>query len=277
MVSTATTIACIITLFMTLVFPAIILAVYAAKNKGQGVVSAWFLGAAGFFVTQILIRVPILTALSATEGFTALSNNQPLLFTFLLAFTAGLFELVGRFGAAKLMRKRLTYRRSLAAGLGHGGIEAMLLIGMAYVSNLAYIAMINSGAFDTVLAEVAATGMDVTQLEMLRDQLVGYPASIFLLASLERLLTMAAHAAMSMIVCYSLHAGHMWKGLLLCLGIHTLLDTTTIFGLLFNQGKLSQGVAYGIIYLLLAVAAVLSILVLKGIRSRWPDPTEEAV
>lgn len=277
MVSTATTIACVITLFMTLVFPVIILAVYAAKNKGQGVVSAWFLGAAGFFVTQILIRVPILTALSATEGFAALSNNHPLLFTFLLAFTAGLFELVGRFGAAKLMRKRLTYRRSLAAGLGHGGIEAMLLIGMAYVSNLAYIAMINSGAFDTMMAEVAATGMDITQLEMLRDQLVNYPASIFLLASLERLLTMAAHAAMSMIVCYSLHAGHIWKGLLLCLGIHTLLDTTTIFGLLFNQGKLSQGVAYGIIYLLLAVAAVLSILVLKGIRSRWPDPTEEAV
>ena len=65
MVSTATTIACLITVFVTLVFPVILLIVYAAKNKSQGVVSAWFLGAAGFFVTQILIRVPILTVLSA--------------------------------------------------------------------------------------------------------------------------------------------------------------------------------------------------------------------
>lgn len=277
MVSTATTIACLITVFVTLVFPVILLIVYAAKNKSQGVVSAWFLGAAGFFVTQILIRVPILTVLSATEGYATLYSDHPLLLTFLLAFTAGLFELVGRFGAAKLMSKRLTYRRSLAAGLGHGGIEAIVLIGMTYVSNLALISMINTGAFDVMLAETAATGMDVTQLEMIRAQLVGYPPSIFLLASLERLLTMAAHAAMSMIVCYSLHAGHIWKGLLLCLGLHTLLDCTTVFGLLFNQGKLSQGVAYGISYLLLGIAAALSIVVLKGIRRRWPDPTEEAV
>ena len=49
-----------VTLVIALVLPVVILIVYAIKNRKQGVVGAWFLGAAGFFVTQMVIRTPIL-------------------------------------------------------------------------------------------------------------------------------------------------------------------------------------------------------------------------
>ena len=186
MVPMMTIIACVITLTVTLVLPVAVLIVFAGKNKKQGIVSAWLLGAAGFFVTQILIRVPVLTALQGQNWFTGFSQNHLFLYAFALAFTAGLFELAGRFGAAKCLAKKLTWKRALAAGLGHGGIEAMLLIGMAYVNNLAYIAMINTGSFDTALVQTASMGMDVSQLEMIRTQLLEMPSAIFLLGGFER-------------------------------------------------------------------------------------------
>ena len=190
MVSITTIIACVITLLVSLVLPVAVLIGFALKNKKQGIVSSWLLGAAGFFVPQMLIRLPILTVLQSQSWFAVFAQNNLFLYSFGLAFTAGLFELAGRFAVAKLMEKRLTWKRSLAAGLGHGGIEAMLLIGMTYVNNPIYIGMINSGYYDTLIAQTAGMGVDVTQLELVRTQLIGMSPAMFLLAGFERLLAM---------------------------------------------------------------------------------------
>ena len=266
MVPMMTIIACVITLTVTLVLPVAVLIVFAGKNKKQGIVSAWLLGAAGFFVTQILIRVPVLTALQGQNWFTGFSQNHLFLYAFALAFTAGLFELAGRFGAAKCLAKKLTWKRALAAGLGHGGIEAMLLIGMAYVNNLAYIAMINTGSFDTALVQTASMGMDVSQLEMIRTQLLEMPSAIFLLGGFERILAMTAQTAMSVLVCWGVHRKKLLPCLLACLGIHTFIDLTAGLSLV-----LPQNIAYVLIYGILIAVAAASLRILKAIRRRWQE------
>jgi len=264
MVSITTIIACVITLLVSLVLPVAVLIGFALKNKKQGIVSAWLLGAAGFFVTQMLIRLPILTVLQSQSWFAVFAQNNLFLYSFGLAFTAGLFELAGRFAVARLMEKRLTWKRSLAAGLGHGGIEAMLLIGMTYVNNLIYIGMINSGYYDTLIAQTAGMGVDVSQLELIRAQLVGMSPSMFLLAGFERLLAMTGHLAMSVLVCYGVAHKKVGICVLMCLGIHTLIDLTAGISL-----ALPQNIAYPIIYAILVVMAVVSVVILKNIHSRW--------
>ena len=264
MVPITTVVACIITLLVSLVLPIVVLIGLAVKNKKQGIVSAWLLGAAGFFVPQILIRLPILTVLQSQSWFAVFAQNNPFLYAFALAFTAGLFELAGRFVVAKLLEKKLTWKRSLGAGLGHGGIEAILLIGMTYVNNLIYIAMINSGYFDTLIAQTAGLGVDVTQLELIRIQLVGMASSMFLLAGFERLLAMTGHLAMSVLVCYGVAHKKVGICVLLCLGIHTLMDLTAGISLV-----LPQNIAYPVIYVVLTVMAVVSVVILKNIRRRW--------
>ena len=264
MIPVSTIAACCITLFVSLILPVLVLILFAAKHRKQGILSAWLLGAAGFFVTQILIRLPILTALQNQSWFLSFAQNHLFAYAFSLAFTAGLFELAGRFAVAKLMRKRLTLRRSLAAGLGHGGIEALLLIGITYINNLAYIAMINSGAFDTIVAQTAALGVDVSQLELIKQQLLTASPALFLLAGLERILAMTGHVAMSMLVCYGV--AHRKTGIctLLCLGIHTLMDLTAGISLL-----LPQSTAYPVIYAVLTLMAVLSLFVIRELTRRW--------
>lgn len=273
MVSAATILACVFTLTVCLVLPVVLLLLLARRYKEEKIFPAWLLGAAGFVVTQMLIRVPILTVLQTQSWFVAFSQKNPFLYAFALAFTAGLFELAGRFAVAKLMAKNLTFRRSLAAGLGHGGIEAMLLVGMAYVNNLIYIAMINSGAFESMLAEVAALPQaeaTIAQLEMIKTQLISYSPAMFLLGALERVLTICCHAGMSMIVCYGVAAKKNLPCVLICLGIHTLIDLTAGFAMLAN-GNMSQSALYFIIYLILAAAALISLLVIRKLRGRWPQ------
>lgn len=266
MVSTATILFVVFSLFVSLILPVLLLILFAARNKKQGIVSAWLLGAAGFFVTQILIRLPILTALQSQSWFLAFAQNHLFLYAFGLAFTAGLFELAGRFAVAKCLQKNLTYKRSLAAGLGHGGIEAMILIGMTYVNNLIYIAMINSGAFDMVLAQTAAMGVDVSQLELIREQLLNTAPALFLLGGFERILAMIAHAAMSMVACWGVYSKKVLPCLLTALGIHTFIDLTAGLSLV-----LPQTTAYVVIYAILIAVAGLSLWILKDIRRRWQE------
>jgi len=264
MIPVSTVLSCILTLCISLILPVLALILFAIRNKKQGILSAWLLGAAGFFVTQILIRLPILTALQSQSWFLAFAQNHLFLYAFSLAFTAGLFELAGRFAVAKLLQKNLTFKRSLAAGLGHGGIEAMFLVGMTYVNNLIYIAMINSGSFDTLLAQTAAMGVDVSQLELIRTQLLSTSPLLFALAGFERLLAMTGHVAMSLIVCYGMAHKQVLRCVLVCLGIHTLMDLTAGLSL-----ALPQNIAYPIIYAILIVMAVISLILIRKIRCRW--------
>ena len=268
MVSTATIAACIVTLAVSLLLPIAIYVIYGCRHKGEGVWVAWLLGAAGFFVLQMLMRIPILNVLAMLPAVTAFSKEHYALYCLMLGVTAALFETAGRFIVAKILHKRLTFSRSLAAGLGHGGIEAIAIVGLTYVNNLVYIFLINHGQFEAILEEASAMPEIVAQLEQVRDTLVASSAELFLLGGLERLLTMIVHIGMSVLVCYAMARGHVWRGLLVCFGLHTLLDT----GVGIISGiDLPKAATYGVIYGILAVLAVLTILFVRWVQRHWPQ------
>lgn len=268
MVSTATIIACIVTLFISLILPLLCLLVYGLRNRGQGIWSAWLLGAAGFFVPQILIRSPILGALAANTGFVAFGQLHPWVFGFSLALSAALFELAGRLGAALLMKKRLTGRRALAAGMGHGGIEAILIVGLTYINNLVYIVLIQTGGFDALISQAAASGADTSQLLAIRESFLNLSPGILLLAGYERLVTMVCQAAMSVMVCCGVYKKRLLPWALACLGVHTFLDSSACVQNLVGKG-LSQAAAYGIIYLVMTAAAAVCVVVLVPVCRSW--------
>ena len=264
-----------LTLIVSLIVPPAFAAVYASRHKKQGIWSAWLLGAAGFVVPQICIRLQLLNVLSARDGFQEFTQTHPVLYALGMAFSAGLFELVGRFAVAMLLRKKLTYRRALAAGLGHGGIEAMLIVGMAYINNLVFLALIQTGGFDAFVAQTAAAGVDVTYLKTIPDTLAATPSVLYLLAGFERLLTMTCHAAMSMLVCYGVHS-RKTAPTIFAFAMHVCIDSVASISLFIGKG-LSLPTAYTIIYILLTAFTVLAIVILKNIRARWEAETVQEV
>lgn len=278
MVSGASIFFMCLTLFISLVMPVILLIVYAVKNKGKSVISAWFLGAAGFFVMQVLLRLPVLSVLSLVPGFQSFAENQYVVYVLILAFTAGLFEVVGRFVVAKIMSKNLTYERSIAAGLGHGGIEAMVLIGITYINNLLYAAMINAGTFDSLVEQTAALGVDVSSLYAVKTALVDTSAYLFGLAGFERILTIISHTAMSLVVCYFVYKKQAMKGVLISLALHTLLDGVggLISGLStpYMGNVISQNTGYVLIYTFLTIMTVVSVMIILKVKKEFKKKAE---
>ena len=274
MVSLASIIAMFITLAICMFVPIIALIVYAVKNKGKGVWIAWLLGAAGFFVMQIIIRMTILSILQMQSGFVEWVNNNYILYVAILAFTAGLFEVVARYAVAKFLKKKQCYEVAVGAGLGHGGIEAIVLIGITYVNNILYSFMINSGAFGTIVDQTAKMGVDVSALLEVEKQLIDTTPATFLLAGFERILTIILHVVMTVIVFYFVYKKKDIAGIILCLFIHTLIDFVpgfvqgaSIYGYLGD--KFPIGIAYGVIYAFLTIMAIAGIIITVSIRKKW--------
>ena len=279
MIPTLSFVSCGITLVISLILPILVLIVLSRKWRLNHIPSAWFLGAVGFFIPQMLIRTRLLNSFAANPGFQAFAENHYILYCLILAFTAGAFELAGRYGVAKVLKRDMTFRRSLAAGLGHGGIEAMLLIGITYINNLTYMALIQTGQFDVVLAEAAATGIDVSQLYAVQEALLTSSPWMFLLAGYERLLTMVCHTAMSLMVCWGVWQNRPGKSMIACLIFHTLLDCTPIiqgFAMPYLGNMISLNTAYILIYALLTIAAIAAVIIIKTIYQRWNQALQEA-
>ena len=76
MIPSSTILACVLTLCISLVIPLGILLVLGIRWRKDGFAPAWFIGAAGFFVTQMVIRLPILSLLSANTGFVAFAQEH---------------------------------------------------------------------------------------------------------------------------------------------------------------------------------------------------------
>lgn len=273
----------ILTLLVTLILPLIIYVIYGLTNRGKGVWTAWLLGAAGFFVFQVILRMPILSSVQAIPGFVNVIMDYYVLYCLVLALTAALFEVAARVLVAKILQKKLNYQRGVAAGLGHGGIEAMIIVGMTYVNNLIYAIMIKTGALRELMGSVAAQeGFSDTfgMLGEIEQTMVSTPAYAFYLAGYERILTMIFHVAMSLIVCWFVYKKKAFVGVLIAFVSHFLVDfiVPLLNGLAtpFMGNILTQEAAYGIVYGVLTVVAIVCIVVIVAICKKWKKEALQA-
>jgi uncharacterized membrane protein YhfC len=122
-------------------------------------------GALIFFVFQLITRVPLVMVIQ--HAITPqLQASTALLYTWLaiLALTAGLFEEVGRYVAFRwLMRhEEKTWSKAVMYGLGHGGLESILLVG-----GLAILSLINI----IILSSIGLNSIPVAQRAQVAQQL----------------------------------------------------------------------------------------------------------
>lgn len=91
-------------------------------------------GVLTFLIFQVFTRIYILQVILPTQVWYILfTYDYPILYAFLLSLTAGLFEEIGRYIMMKYILRKMDIKKALAFGLGHGGIEAILFVGIALV------------------------------------------------------------------------------------------------------------------------------------------------
>jgi len=219
-------------------------------------------GAAVFVISQIIIRIPLLNALTGTSWHQ--QNSSSLIYLLVVyALSAGIFEETGRLIGFRFFRKNhLDWKNAVAFGIGHGGIEAALLVGMQSVNNLTISLMINSGSYDQLIAPSLGD-----QAEQVREALTGTPPAHFFLSGIERLAVLPVHIILSVIVCLAV-VKRKYVLVLLAILLHGIVNAPAV---LASPYALSVYVIEGMI-IVMSVIAIWAIFKSK----RW-FPTADPV
>lgn len=190
------------------------------KAKYRARISSFFIGAGTFLLFAMVLERLMHLLVIQVCGLNAQSN--PWLYYVYAAAAAALFEETGRLLAMKLwMKKRLDFPNALMYGFGHGGMEAILIGGLANISTLRSMLMINSGAMqnalDTLSAEAAA------QAAVKLSSLWTTPAPLFFVSGIERIGAMILHIGLSLLIYRAVTSGK--RGIAaLAYGIHFVVD-----------------------------------------------------
>lgn len=198
------------------------LLVMVKKFKEKGVATAFFLGALGFFISQIVLRMPILNVISGRPAFDGFVSSHYILYSFLLALSTGFFEMVGRWFVLRYMMKgRITYHKAFSAGYGHGGVEAMFILGYSLINNIVAAVLINNGLIEDAMKDTGAAQSDI---DTLIDTVVNTKMSSYYCDLAERVLFLCIQVMLTVLLGYLIMKGREVFGMLVTMFIHTMVN-----------------------------------------------------
>ena len=185
------------------------------------------IGAAVFVLFALLLEKPIQNALILPDhGVSRFINARPVLWAFIVGLFPGVFEETGRFVAFKtVLKKRKNKETSISYGIGHGGIEVIIILGMTYITYLSYAVMINTGTFQTVIDQVMAEAPDqLGAVYQTMDAIATFSFGTLSLGLLERVGAFLFHVGASILVFYACRDRRKFFLYPLAVLLHTVMD-----------------------------------------------------
>ncbi|MCP4362009.1 MAG: YhfC family intramembrane metalloprotease [Chloroflexi bacterium] len=186
------------------------------------------MGAATFVLSQLFhipFNVLVLNKWQLISVDTAVLTNLIILALF-LGLSAGVFEEVARY---------LTYRywatearfwgQGIMLGVGHGGIEAIILGLLGYYGLMQLLMLQNN---PSILATLPVGQLTLVQAQL--SQMETWPWYMFLLGAVERGFALCFHIAASLLVLQAF-VRHNILWLLAAILLHTAVDTTAVLSI----------------------------------------------
>ena len=200
MVSTAS-IAAMAATGIICIFGPIVLAIIWKRRTGAKIYDA-LLGAATFVLFVYLFEGACHSFVLGGKNGAAITGN-PWLYAAYGGIMAGLFEETGRFLTFRFFLKKENHKSTgVMYGIGHGGIEAILIAGLSMISNIAVCAMINNGMSE-VLISSDPTGTVAAAITALQTT----PWYVFLVSAVERAAALTLHISLSVMVFAAVRQG----------------------------------------------------------------------
>ncbi len=235
--------------------PAALLIYFRKKKKAD--ILPFFIGCAVFILFALVIEGAVNSLLFSSPAG-AVIQSKPLLLALVGGLMAGLFEETGRFAAFRtvLRGRRENDANSLMYGAGHGGIEAVLVLGASMITNIVFATAINSGGAS--LSALTAGAPEETLKAI--GQLAEVPSWTFLLGIVERCLAITLHIALSVIVWFGAkEPGKLWL-YPLAIALHALTDAAAVFA---ASAGIPTFAVEGIVALCTLAAALIALAVWK--------------
>ncbi len=142
---------------------------------------------------------------------------------------AGIFEETGRFLAMQFLLKDEPSgaKTAVAYGIGHGGIEMLIIFGVSMIANLVIAVLINAGQADTILSTVPAEAQ--AQMQGTFAQFETSSPGTFLTGLWERASAIILQLGLSVFVWTAVRKGGKWLWLFpAAILLHFLVDASAV-------------------------------------------------
>lgn len=248
---------------LMIAFPLMIAIIWTKKKKER--FTTVLVGAATFLLFAAILEKPLQALLIAPTqmgltdtGISQFLNARPILWAFIVGLFPGVFEETGRLVAYKtVLKKRKNRETSISHGIGHGCFEVIFIMGVAYVTYIAYAIMINTGTFGTVVDQVMSQDPDQAEtLKAVASGIASFPFVNLVLGIVERIFAVLFHIGASIIVFYACKDKSRFWLYPLAILLHTAMD--------FVAGLTSAGVWNPSVWALEGINAIFGVLTFCG-------------
>jgi uncharacterized membrane protein YhfC len=212
-------------------------------------------GIAGFIIFVLILERSIH---SIVFGNFAL-REMPALYVIYGIFMAGIFEETARFISFNILKRKYNgIGTGLAYGIGHGGIEAVLLAGLSMVNAIITSIIVNAGKIETITGKLQGEILEQTNRQI--STLATTASYLFLISGVERIFAIGIQISLSIIVFYAVYGRNKKWLFPLAIILHAIIDIPAAamqVGLLKNT-VLVEG--------LVCLGAILAIIIAKYIH-----------
>lgn len=235
-------------LLISLVFP-IALLVFFLRKKSLTWKSFW-IGALIFIVFSQVLEKLLHIAVIDPAGPSLKWTDSKIAMIMYGALAAGTFEEIGRYlGFKFLLKRNREYKDGLSFGLGHGGIEAILIGVLGGVNAIVMANLINSGMFDQTIG----AALPADQLAILKNQFLNTGFGMYVVGGLERIPAIFIHIALSLVVLLAVRENK-FIYVIYAIGLHALMDVAPA---MYQVGVIKN---IWIIELIIALFGVIAII-----------------
>lgn len=238
--------------------------VFKLKNR-----EAWLPGVfigAGTFIVFAMVLEQLLHA-----AMLPIVQGNAVLYCVYGALAAGIFEETGRFAAYKtLMKRHYSTKNALYMGIGHGGCEALILLGVNFISYAAIGLTVNALGTEQFIRMTAAGNAELAEtVQTQLNAMASVGALNVVQAVYERVIAMTFHVCMSVIVYKAVsQRGKVWL-YPLAVVLHAVLDVPAA---LYQLGILTSLPTIHIAMTVIVAAAVFGTVILA---KKLPDKAEQ--
>jgi uncharacterized membrane protein YhfC len=235
--------------------PIILLIIFCVKYKTK--FATVLLGAAAFILFVLVLESAAHSMILSRYPL----RENPVAYIAYASLTAGFFEETARLISFLILKKKYGgIGTGLGYGVGHGGAEAIILVGLSMVSAIIFSFMLKSGNLDLN----AYQGETLNQMNAMIETLNATEPIMFLIAGIERVFALCIQISLSVVVFYAVYAGKFWLYPFAII-LHALADVPAAAlqaGALSNA-YLVEGIA--------GVSAIILIFIAKSIHNSSRD------
>ncbi len=222
---------------LCIAIPIVLLIVF--KSRFQLKTAPFFFGAITFIIFALVLEsFAHEYFLSGETSLSRMILNNPFLYAIYGGLAAGIFEELGRFFCMITVMKRSMYQRenSILYGIGHGGVEAIILGSFTMLQNLMIAIALNDYGSVEAYASQAGSAEATASVTSLLNTLIETPTSAYILSGVERMAALVLQIALSVLI-YKAVIRKKYIYILFAIVLHALID---VFAAFYQTGLITN-------------------------------------